>query len=76
MNHFGGPATAEVITHLKRDLIHAIYLLLLDDNFIDAYENGILLQCSDGITQRIFPQFLIYSADYPEKCVHFFTGIL
>lgn len=43
MKYFGGPATAKVITHLKRDLIHAVYLLLLDDDFVDAYENGILL---------------------------------
>lgn len=67
MKHFGVSATAEVITHLKRDLIHAVYLLLLDDDFIDAYENGILLQCSDGVTRRIFPRFFVYSADYPEK---------
>ena len=50
MKSFGKPATAEVVTHLKRDLIHAIYLLMLDDDFVDAYENGILLQCSDGVT--------------------------
>jgi hypothetical protein len=76
MKHFGEPATAEVITHLKRDLIHAIYMLLLDDEFIDAYENGILIQCSDGITRRIFPRFFVYSADYPEKCFFFFISML
>ena len=76
MKHFGEPATAEVLTHLKRDLIHAIYMLLLDDEFIEAYKNGILIQCSDGITRRVFPRFFVYSADYPEKCVCLFTETL
>ena len=75
MKNFGEPATAEVITHLKRDLIHAVYLLMLDNDFVDAYENSILLQCSDGVMRRIFPWFFVYSADYPKKCLTFFTGI-
>lgn len=76
MKHFGEPATAEVLTHLKRDLIHAIYMLLLDDEFIEAYKNGILIRCSDRITRRVFPRFFVYSADYPEKCVCLFTETL
>jgi len=59
------------------DLVHAIYMLLLDDEFLGAYENGILIRrCSDGITRRVFPKFFVYSVDYPEKCVRFFINIL
>ena len=34
-----------------------------------AYEHGIVMKCSDGVTCRIFPRIFTYSADYPEKYV-------
>ena len=49
--------------------MHAIWLLIMDDEFMDAYRHGILVYCGDGILRRIFPRFFTYSADYPEKCV-------
>ncbi|KIJ17498.1 hypothetical protein PAXINDRAFT_110880 [Paxillus involutus ATCC 200175] len=62
-------------THCKRELMHAIWELLLDEDFMRAYKYGILIECADGITRRIFPRFFTYSADYPEKvllaCVKF-----
>ena len=48
--------------------MHAIWRLLLDDEFMDAYKNGIIIVFPDGISRRVFPRFSIYSADYPEKC--------
>ncbi len=60
---------APTITHLKCELIHAIYELLLDEEFMHAYEHGIVVKCADGITRRIFPRFFTYAADYPEKYV-------
>lgn len=65
----GLSASAATITHLKRELIHQIWLLLLDCAFMFAYEHGIIIKCIDGITRRIFPRFFTYSADYPEKYV-------
>jgi len=44
-----------------------IWLLLLDGDFMHAYEHGIVLLCGDGIYRRLFPRFFTYSADYPEK---------
>ncbi|ETW76907.1 hypothetical protein HETIRDRAFT_328118 [Heterobasidion irregulare TC 32-1] len=67
MKVFGKAATSAMLRHCKRDLIHAIWLLLLDANFMEAYEHGMLIKCGDGIVRRIFPWFLTYSADYPEK---------
>ncbi|KAG2112883.1 hypothetical protein DEU56DRAFT_749192, partial [Suillus clintonianus] len=64
---FGEATTADVHTHLKRELMHAIWGLILDGKFMEAYEHGIVIWCSDGITQRVFPRFFSYSADYPEK---------
>jgi hypothetical protein len=65
----GLPASAETITHLKRELVQKVWELLLDDEFMEAYENGIVITCADGVTRQNFPRFFTYSADYPEKWV-------
>ncbi|KAJ7649427.1 hypothetical protein DFH06DRAFT_1282942 [Mycena polygramma] len=57
----------EVLTHCRRELMHAIWRLLLDDEFLEAYEHGIVIECQDGVFRRFFPRFFTYSADYPEK---------
>jgi hypothetical protein len=67
MFHHNLPATAEVLTHCKRELFQAIWVLLLDEKFMHAYHHGLVVQCYDGIMRRVFPQFFSYSADYPEK---------
>lgn len=55
-------------THCKRELMHAIWVLLLSDkDFMHAYKHGIVVECVDGILRRLFPRLLTYSADYPEK---------
>lgn len=63
----GLPASAETITHLKRELVQKVWELLLDDEFMEAYENGIVITCADGVTRQNFPRFFTYSADYPES---------
>lgn len=60
-------ATKEVISHCKRELMQAVWNLLLDDDFIDAYVNGRLIRFPDGIVRLVFPRIFAYSADYPEK---------
>ena len=47
--------------------MHAIWRLLLNDDFIEAYKRGILIECTDSITRHFFPRFFSYSADYPES---------
>ncbi|PSS06869.1 hypothetical protein PHLCEN_2v3527 [Hermanssonia centrifuga] len=64
---FGKAATAAVLTHCKRELMHAIWMLLLDDEFMHAYEHGVVIMFADGIARRVFPRIFTYSADYPEK---------
>lgn len=68
---YGIPATTEVLRFCKVQLIHQIWLLLLDPTFVNAYENGFLVKCGDQIVRRLFPRFFVYSADYPERCVPF-----
>ncbi|KIM74574.1 hypothetical protein PILCRDRAFT_14341 [Piloderma croceum F 1598] len=56
-----------IITHCRREVMHAQWTILLDDEFIEAYKHGIVIKCCDGITRRFYPRILTYSADYPEK---------
>ncbi|KAJ3524831.1 hypothetical protein NM688_g8496 [Phlebia brevispora] len=60
-------ASASVLLHCKRELMQAIWGLLLDDEFMHAYEHGIVIEFADGISRRVFPRIFTYSADYPEK---------
>ncbi|KAI0739460.1 hypothetical protein C8Q80DRAFT_1339217 [Daedaleopsis nitida] len=65
---YGIPATAAVLTFLKRELMQAIILLILDtDGFMYVYVHGQIVDCGDGIRRRDFPRFFIWSADYVEK---------
>ncbi len=70
---FGVHASPDVLKFCRRELFQQIWLLLLDDEFMAAYEKGILLKCADGMVRRLFPRIFTYSADYPEKCVTAFT---
>ncbi|KAJ3710013.1 hypothetical protein C8R42DRAFT_541509, partial [Lentinula raphanica] len=58
---------ADIITHCNRELYHAVWRHLLDDDFVHAYRYGVVIKCSDGVDRRIYPRFFTYSADYPEK---------
>jgi hypothetical protein len=55
------------MTHCRQNLIHEVWRKLLDDEFLEAYQHGIVLECADGIVRRIYPRIFTYAADYPEK---------
>jgi hypothetical protein len=57
----------DILAHCHRELMHAVWKLLLDEDFLHAYNYGMVLQCQDGIEQHIYPRIFTYSADYPEK---------
>ncbi|KAF7794376.1 hypothetical protein EIP86_005510, partial [Pleurotus ostreatoroseus] len=42
ISHYGKPPSSEVLRFCKSELIQAIWLLILDDEFMEAYEHGIL----------------------------------
>lgn len=68
---FFGPKkiNSDFMAHCYRELAHEQWKLLLDDEFLQAYEHGIVIECCDGVTRRIYPRIFTYSADYPEKYV-------
>ncbi|KAF8067028.1 hypothetical protein FPV67DRAFT_1562486 [Lyophyllum atratum] len=61
-----GP-TKDLMAYCHREVFHAQWKILLDEDFVNAWEHGILISCSDGVTRRIYPRIFTYSADYPEK---------
>ncbi|KAG9082741.1 hypothetical protein FS749_006609 [Ceratobasidium sp. UAMH 11750] len=63
----GKPPTDALLTHLRRELMQAVWKALLDDEFVHAWFNGVVIMCADGIPRRVFPRIITYSADYPEK---------
>jgi hypothetical protein len=68
-NMKGTRPSDHLITHCRREMLHAQWEILLDDEFVDAYEHGIIIQCCDEITCRFYPRIVTYSADYKEKYV-------
>ena len=65
-NH-GKSASKELLHLCKIELFHAIWSSMMDEEFICAYRDGIIVDCGDGIRRRLYPRIFTYSADYPEK---------
>ncbi|KIK14700.1 hypothetical protein PISMIDRAFT_17112 [Pisolithus microcarpus 441] len=59
----------DILAHCKRELVHAVWKILLDEDFVNAHKDGIVVKCYDGVCRRIFPRIFTYSADYPEKAL-------
>ncbi|KIK35174.1 hypothetical protein CY34DRAFT_56217, partial [Suillus luteus UH-Slu-Lm8-n1] len=63
----GNGLNSDCTTHCHREFFHEQWKILLDDEFLEAYEHGIVVCCCDGIMRRFYPRIFTYSADYPEK---------
>ena len=64
---YGIAPTKDMLTHIKRELVQAIWALLLTPQFMLAYAKGMVLVCTDHIKRRLYPRFFVYMSDYPEK---------
>jgi hypothetical protein len=63
----GKDGTKPLLAHCKRELWHKAWDVTLDEEFIHAYEHGVVVECADGVTRRLFPRIFTYTADYPER---------
>lgn len=55
---------------LKREILQkGWHKQLLEPSFKAACGERVILKCGDGITRRVFPKMLLYSADLQEKWV-------
>lgn len=64
-----GPKSAggAFMVHCHRELVHAQWKCILDDEFMEVYNHGVVLSCPDGKNRRFYLRIFTYSADYPEK---------
>jgi hypothetical protein len=66
--HTGGKDPgAAFMAHVHCELLHAQWRIIMDDEFLEAYTEGIVITCFDGLLRCFFLQIFTYSADYPEK---------
>ena len=58
-----------MLTHLGRELTHAVLRLILGGSFADAHKNCQTVKCGDDVLRRFLIELLLHSADYKEKYV-------
>ncbi|KIK80032.1 hypothetical protein PAXRUDRAFT_36300 [Paxillus rubicundulus Ve08.2h10] len=66
-NTRGMPPSDTLLTYYHRELFHAPWCILLDDEFFEAYQHSIVIACCDQIKHQVYPQIFTYSSDYLEK---------
>ena len=51
----------DLLTLCKWDLFHAVWRTMFDDEFIEAYKNGIVIKCFNRVTslRRVYSKFLL-----------------
>jgi hypothetical protein len=55
------------MAHCHREMYHAQWTIILDDEFLNAYQHGTVITSPNGVNRRFYPRIFTYSADYPEK---------
>ncbi|KAG6872011.1 hypothetical protein C0995_013927 [Termitomyces sp. Mi166 len=64
---YGLPASAEIMTFMRCEIMNVVWLLLLDDDFVEIYQNELISPGLDAVVWCYFPWFMIHGMDYPEK---------
>ena len=63
---------SQFMVHCQHEVFHAQWDILLDEEFLEAHQHGIVVKCCDKIICRFYPCLITYSADYKEKYVRYF----
>ena len=64
---YGEQPSEETRRFCRRELFCQIWLLLMNEKFMKAYTEGIVVMCGDGVKRRLFLRIFTYAADYMEK---------
>ncbi|KAF9541101.1 hypothetical protein CPC08DRAFT_730863 [Agrocybe pediades] len=67
LEHYGTQATRQIMTYLRRELMQEVWMLLLDDEFVEAYVHGTKIEFPENKERLLFPRFNTYEMDYPEN---------
>ena len=60
MEQSGAKPSDALLTHCNREFFHAQWRILLDDEFLEAYEHGIVMTFQDEVKCRIYPRIFTY----------------
>ncbi|KDQ16267.1 hypothetical protein BOTBODRAFT_173174 [Botryobasidium botryosum FD-172 SS1] len=60
-------ACDDALAHCRRELMHGAWKIIIDEQFIQDWTHGFIVEFPDGIKRRLYPRIFTYSADYPEK---------
>jgi len=55
------------LSQCHQEMYHAQWSIILDNEFLEVYKHGMVVECCDGISRRFYPHIFTYSADYKEK---------
>jgi len=55
------------LSHCHREMYYAQWSIILDNEFLEVYKHGMVVECCDGISHRFYPHIFTYSVDYKEK---------
>ena len=55
------------MSHLNRECFHEQWVIILDDELLEAILEGVVIEFSDGVTRLFFIRIFTYSSDYPER---------
>lgn len=69
---FGANASDDLMAYMRKEVMQAVWALLLNPEFIHAYFHGFEWKFWDGIIRLVFLRILAQCADYPERCVYSF----
>ncbi|KAE9384947.1 hypothetical protein BT96DRAFT_841397 [Gymnopus androsaceus JB14] len=65
--HYNTAPTEAVLTNVQREILQSIYGLIFDNEFMEAYDHGLVLKCANIVQRCLFPCLFTYSVDYIEK---------
>ena len=65
--HYGTNPSADMLAHLRRELIHGALRLIVGGSFANAHKIGCVTKCADDIWRLWLLRLILHSADYKEK---------
>ncbi|KAF7323811.1 hypothetical protein MKEN_00602400 [Mycena kentingensis (nom. inval.)] len=68
VQHYEERMPDHLLAFLKRELFHLVWELMLDDDFVEAWDHGMRVdECWDHLRRCLFLRFPTYGADYMDK---------
>jgi len=75
MNNSGGNTlSGALMTHCHPEILHAQWQVLLNEDFINACQHGVVITWCNGVKHCFYSHIFTYSADFVDRvliaCIH------